>query len=89
MSKLLSDNERVYYKSVLQSIVNALEKCSPAYTHHFESIGHMCIKGKDNRPLLRRMLRTLEADGIVENIDLGCNTHKWKLIKKAQSPCQN
>ena len=82
MNQLLTDNDRMYYCTALQQIVNLLRDGQKHYTHHFEQIA--CFSGKDNRPLLRKCLRTLESDGLVQNFDQGYNIHMWQITEKGK-----
>jgi len=84
MPELLSDNDRMYYRTALQKILHALRDGQKHYTHHFEYIDVASLKGKDNRPLLRKCLRTLEADGFIKNFDEGSNVHMWQITEKGK-----
>lgn len=87
MSEILSDNDRMYYRTGLKKILHALRDGQKHYTHHFEQI--TCFSGKDNRPLLRKCLRTLEADGLVQNFDQGYNIHMWQITDKGKEQLKN
>ena len=78
---------KMYYRDDLKNILNELKDGKQVYTHYFEFIRvngnrQWQFVGKENRPHLRKCLRTLEADGLVENINLGCNIHQWKITEK-------
>lgn len=81
MKNTHSEIDQIYYEPHYRALVKELEKGLEYYTHHFEFIGVSAFVGKSNRPHLRKCLRTLEKDGIIENINLGSNIHKWKIIK--------
>lgn len=73
--KLLTHSERVYYSSVIDRLLYVLSDNAPHYT--FELRQSTSTTSHD-APLLRRILRTLEDDGKIENVNLGYNIHKWK-----------
>lgn len=75
-SNILSDYLKHYHSQTLLNILKHAAK-EVRYTHAFEL--EYCLKGKANRPFLRKCLRTLEADGLIENINLGYNIHQWKI----------
>ncbi len=85
MAQLLSSNDRYYYKQGLLAILKKLEEGSELYTFQFEHVYSYTFTGKANRPLLRKCLRTLEHDGLIHNIDLGTNIHKWRITQKGRS----
>lgn len=81
---------KTHYRSDLNKILNELKDDKQVYTHYFEFISvngnrQWQFVGKENRPHLRKCLRTLEADGLVENINLGCNIHQWKITEKGKN----
>ena len=79
-AKILSDNQRSYYRALLSVIVESMEVGKQYYTHYFETIQGVGYTFTNDRPLLRKVLRTLEADGKIKNINLGFNCHKWELV---------
>lgn len=80
--KLLTDYERVYYKPVICNILSLFKENESYYTSHFR---YAASTVRSDIVLLRRILRTLEADGTVQNINLGFNDHKWKLSNSTES----
>lgn len=89
MNQLLTDNDRMYYRTGLQQILHLLRDGQKHYTHHFEYIGCSYFAGKANRPFLRKCLRTLEADGLVQNFDQGWNVHMWQITDKGKEQLKN
>jgi hypothetical protein len=84
MPELLSDNDRMYYRTALQKILHAMRDGHKHYTHAFENVYGYLFAGKHNRALLRKCLRTLEADGLVQNFDEGFNVHMWQITEKGK-----
>lgn len=82
MKHLTSREDVIYYSvslwAILQSISEATDK---VYTHHFQYIGRSELKDK---PLLRKLLRTMEKWGLVANHDEGFNLHKWSITEKGR-----
>ena len=78
-SKTLSPDNQMYYRHSLRAILAELTDGKQVYTHHFEYLGLSSISR--DRPLLRKCLRTLEAQGFIENINLGFNIHQWKITE--------
>lgn len=83
-SKLFSEEMTRWYRGDLQNILFELRDGKQVYTNHFENTfsdgrRHWNFVGKSNRPHLRKCLWTLEAQGLIENINLGMNIHQWKI----------
>jgi len=88
-NKSYSDAMKHFHGGDLKAILNELQDGKQVYTHHFEfklSNGkrYYQFSGKENRPHLRKCLWSLEADGLIENIDLGFHIHQWKTTKNGQ-----
>lgn len=87
MSDIYSDQMKRWHSSALRSLLIELAAANePVYTHHFEMTfrdgrRHYEFVGKSSRSHLRKCLRTLEADGLIENINLGMNIHQWKITE--------
>lgn len=81
--KYYSENMQRHYHHDLMDILNAMEPGVPVYTHHFEFLKprNYGFVGKDNRPHLRKCLWTLVELGLIQNINLGNNIHKWKITQ--------
>ena len=79
--QIYSNDMKIYYRGALLALLKELADGKQVYTHHFEFMQpkRWEFVGKDNRPHLCKCLRTLEADGYIENINLGCNIHQWKI----------
>ncbi len=89
-SKAYNDNSKLWYKEDLLDLLTEMLGGKLMYTHHFEfpfkdGRNHYQFVGKDNRPHLRKCLWTLEADGLIENINLGNNVHQWKITEKGEN----
>lgn len=84
MATILSDYDRAYHRSELNAILEKLaseESEIPTSSFEFLSPRIWSFVGKDNRPFLRRCLRTLESEGLIENINKGFNHHYWKITE--------
>ena len=80
MGKTLSDDLRRWYAGDLIARLNELSNQAQVYTLHFEFMRPKRFYVRD-RGHLRKCLRTLEADGLVEKINLGFNIHQWKITE--------
>lgn len=80
---ILSEHDVIYYKKLLNKILEHALKKGECSTSSFEYLDRReyCIVGKSNRPFLRKCLRTLEYFGLIENINLGFNIHHWKITE--------
>lgn len=88
-NKIHNEEMKRWCRGDLNNILVELQDGKQVYTHHFEhtfSDGrrHYNFVGKSNRPHLRKCLWTLEADGLIENIDLGMNIHQWKITERGK-----
>jgi hypothetical protein len=82
-SQVYSEDLRRWHSAHIQALlVSIRELKEPAYTHYFGFIGISSFAGPLNRPHLRKCLRTLEAYGLIENINLGFHIHQWKITEK-------
>ena len=89
-SKIHSADSKFRYQGDLLALLLEMKGGEQVYTHHFECTfkdgrRHWQFVGKDSRPHLRKCLWTLEADGLVENINLGNNVHQWKITEKGEN----
>jgi hypothetical protein len=85
-SQVYSEDLRRWHSAHIQALLEALRKMEqPAYTHLFEFIGINEFSGDNNRPHLRKCLRTLEAYGLIENINLGFHIHQWRITEKGMT----
>lgn len=74
--KLMNENEYSYYKPSVEDIIKTLGNGEELYTFQLRKCRNM--KGESDSKL-RQLLRTMESKGLIINIDLGTNIHKWKL----------
>ena len=86
-NRIHSDNMKLVYRADMLSILNEISDGFPVYTNHFEGIfndgfTHWQFVGKYCRPHLIKCLRTLEADGLIINIVVITNVHKWQITTK-------
>ena len=74
--KGFTDNNRAYYRTVLATFLNSMEINKEHLTLEFYGYYRL------NEDEMRKALRTLEFDGMIENINHGFNWHRWKLTEK-------
>lgn len=87
MATTHSKEMTIYYCGHLKAILKELADGKKVYTHHFEHINPKVWQfvGKENRPHLRKCLKTLEAAGLIENFNLGFNIHQWAITDSGQA----
>ena len=78
---ILSDYDRHYYKNEIARVAELFQDGQVHYTGDFYMLSSSFTNGDDGR-LLRKVLRTLEHDGIIELIARDFNTNQWKLKNK-------
>jgi len=86
-NRIHSDNMKLVYRADMLALLNEIKDGDPVYTNHFEGVFndgfmHWQFVGKHCRPHLIKCLRTLEADGLIINIVVITNVHKWQITQK-------
>lgn len=75
MKGVITHSDWIYYMGCIKKVLRYLETSNNQPTSNIGSkIGR---GGKDESPVVRKILRGMEQHGLIDNIDLGYNWHKW------------